>query len=263
MPLPSTVWRWVLWGLCLPFSILLAACSSYTPPEHPTTIRIGICTSLRPLLDEVYENYLEAHEDLSLEVLEGSERYILRKLQAKEVDVALITAKDIPGARLIARDGLAIIVHPSNPVESLSLEELRAIYAGYIWDWGEIGGEGEIVLVSRENGSGARAFFEERVMGGIRVSPVAVVMPSSQDVLEYISLNPKAIGYVSMGYLTEKVKALKLGGFQPSPSAVRTGKYPLSRPVYAVAINETGHSLVDFLTGPVGKNAIGRRYGLP
>jgi len=213
-------------------------------------------------LDEVSESYIELNE-VSLVIVEGSERFILRQMEEGKLDAALVIAEEGPHPRLVAKDALVIIVHPSNPVDSLSLTELKSIYAGYTLDWEPLGGEGEIVLVSREEGSAARAFFEERIMQGERVSPTAVVMPSSRDVVGYVSLHPGAVGYVSMGSITEGVKAVRLEGYEPSPATVAAGKYPLVFPAYAVAYSEAGWSLVEFLTGPVGRSLIGNRYALP
>jgi phosphate transport system substrate-binding protein len=102
----------------------------------------------------------------------------------------------------IGVDGLAIIVHSSNSVEGLTGDQLRGLYNGTILDWAEVGGAaGEVLLVSREDGSGSRILFEGEVMQGEPVSLTAVVMPTSQDVEEYIAKTPNAIGYVSRGFV--------------------------------------------------------------
>ncbi len=98
----------------------------------------------------------------------------------------------------IGVDGLAIVVHSSNTVQGLTNEQLRGLYNGKILDRSEVGGEaGEVLLVSREDGSGSRIYFESEIMQDEPVSLTAVVMPTSQDVIEYIAKTPNAIGYVS------------------------------------------------------------------
>ena len=104
----------------------------------------------------------------------------------------------------IGLDGLAVVVHPSNNIAGLSLVQLRDIFAGRLLDWQALGSDaGEILLVSREDGSGSRILFETRVMSDERVALTAVVMPTSQDVVDYVAKNPHAIGYVSRAEVAE------------------------------------------------------------
>lgn len=262
MSLPYTAWRWAFLALLLPVSFVLWACSPYTTPGPPVVLRVGVCTSLRPLLDLVSRGYSES-SGASIVVTEGSERFILRLMEEGALDVALLATEEGPNPRLVAKEALAVVVHPSNPVSTLSLSELRSLYGGYVLDWADLGGAGEVVLVVREDGSAARSLFEGKVMQGERVSPTAVVMPSSQDVLEYVSLHPGAVGYVSAGYLGKGVKTLALEGVAPSPSSVASGKYPLIFPAYAVGLSKAGENLVEFLTGPAGRSLIRGRYALP
>ena len=107
----------------------------------------------------------------------------------------------------IGIDGLAVIVHPENSIAELSLVQLRDLYSGRVIDWQALGSDvGEVILVSREDGSGSRVRFEERVMGAERVSLTAVVMPTSEDVVAYVARNPQAIGYVSRGHVVQWIR---------------------------------------------------------
>mgnify|MGYP000225528155 CR=1 FL=1 len=250
MPSLFTAWRWAF--LALSFLSLTTGC--FIPTSQPSPpLRVGVCTSFRPLVDEVTKAGL-----WRIEVTEGPSRFILRGLEAGEFDLAIV-ALPVSGGTLIARDSLAIVVHPNNRVDSLSLEELRQIYAGYIWDWSLLGWEGEeLVILSREEGSGARAFFEEEVMKGERLSPAAIIAPLSQGVLDYVASRPGAIGYVSASLLNEEVKALRLEGKEPS-----SPDYPLRLPAYGVAGSEAGLKLLEFLKGPAGRKLLTHRYFLP
>jgi len=246
----STAWRWAF--LALSFLSFTTGCFPSTSQPSPP-LKVGVCTSFRPLVDEIARASL-----WRVEVTEGPSRFILRGLEAGEFDLAIV-ALPVSGGTLIAKDSLAIVVHPSNHIDSLSLEELRQIYAGYIWDWSLLGWEGEeVVVLSREDGSGARAFFEEEVMKGERLSPAAIIAPSSQGVLEYVASRPGAIGYVSMSLLNEEVKALRLEGKKPS-----SPDYPLKLPAYGVASSEAGRKLLEFLQGPAGRKLLMQRYFLP
>jgi phosphate transport system substrate-binding protein len=246
----STAWRWAF--LALSFLSLATGCFAPTSEPSPP-LRVGVCTSFRPLVDEIAKAGL-----WRIEVTEGPSRFILRGLEAGEFDLAIV-ALPVPGGTLVAKDSLAIVVHPSNRVDSLSMEELRRIYAGYVWDWSLLGWEGEeVVILSREDGSGARAFFEEEVMKGERLSPAAIIAPSSQSVLDYVASRPGAIGYVSASLLNAKVKALRLEGKGPS-----SPDYPLKLPAYGVAGSEAGRKLLEFLKGPAGRKLLMQRYFLP
>lgn len=199
----------------------------------------------------------------------------------------------------IGVDGLTLIVHHSNVITELTTMQLRDLYSGNILDWAEVGGEpGEVLLVSREDGSGSRIFFEDKVMQGDEVSLTAVVMPTSRDVLEYIAKTPNAIGYVSRAWVMgqdensnatrtptppllnsegitqvlpqtlpprDRVKILSIDGVSPSMAALRTRAYPLIQPLYLVSRGQTQGNVrqfIDFVLSPPGQNIV-RRYHLP
>lgn len=108
----------------------------------------------------------------------------------------------------IALDGLAIIVHASNKLSDLTLTELSNIYSGRILDWSELGNQsGDIILISREENSSIRTFFEKRVMGNDSTSLTAVVMPTNAEVLRYTAMHPTAIGYISSSYVSNRGSA--------------------------------------------------------
>jgi phosphate transport system substrate-binding protein len=186
----------------------------------------------------------------------------------------------------IGLDGLAVIVHPSNSVAELSLVQIQEVFSGRVLDWLALGSDaGEIQLVSREDGSGARILFETRIMGEERVSLTAVVMPTSADVVEYVSKNPSAIGYVSRGEVAEwideepritpasstdggapaapAVKVLRVEGRLPLRASLRSQEYPLTQPLYLITYGHaTGavRQFIDFALSPAGQ-AIVNRYG--
>jgi phosphate transport system substrate-binding protein len=141
------------------------------------------------------------------------------------------------------------------------------------------GSEAEVVLVSREDGSGARKLFEDRVMEDKAVSLTAVVMPTSRDVVEYIGKTPNAIGYVSRGLVADALRAnnvatatpepdlrvVPINGVLPTLDALRDQSYPLIQPLYLVSMGEPRgwtRQFVDFVLSPAGQ-AIVRRYHLP
>lgn len=155
---------------------------------------------------------------------------------------------------IIARDAIAIIVHPSNPVTDLSLAQIRDIFAGRIVNWSDVGGTDEpIVVVTREEGSGTRGAFEELVMKDERITPRALREDSNGAVRVIVAGHPAAIGYISLGIVNEKVRALRLDGVVPTSENVQNGTYPLTRPFLFVWKTEPSPAARDFINYVLSK----------
>lgn len=265
----------------LALSILLwslTACGAPMEPHEPVYLRIAGSTSVQPLIKDLAQAYTGQHEYVTIDIQGGGSRLGIALASGNQIDIG--TASRTPtvederdpetGAKrlwwtAIAQDGIALVVHPQNAVGGLALSQARGIFSGRILDWGEIGGTpGEIVVVSREDGSGTREVFEEMVMGEKRVTLTAIVMPSSEAVIEYVARHPMAIGYVSMGYLSPQVKALQIEGVPLTPATVQSGAYPLTRPLYLLTGQEpTGEvkAFIEFALSPAGQAVAGQRYG--
>lgn len=166
--------------------------------------------------------------------------------QIKDEEVAQAREQGIePVEHVIARDAIAVIVNPENPVSQLTLQQISMIFRGRYNNWTELGGEDRpIVRVSRETNSGTHVYFLESV---IRLgksdsddifSADTLLLPSSEGIISEVSDNPNAIGYDGLGYVTEDVKVLgiaeKAGGdyIFPSAGSVNAGTYPISRDLY-------------------------------
>ena len=117
----------------------------------------------------------------------------------------------------IARDGLAIVVHPSNPITGLSLEEVRMLFAGRATNWRQVGGPDRTIRpIVREEGSGTREAFTNLVMGKERVSRKALVQESNGAVKELVKNDPAAVGYMSLGLVGGELKMLTVDGAAPT-----------------------------------------------
>ena len=142
----------------------------------------------------------------------------------------LPTEKDLH-AVTIARDAIAVIVHPENPIRDLSLTQVQQVFAGKIKSWEELGGPPHsIVLVTREEGSGTREAFQKFVMEKEEISLDALVQDSNGAIRQVVSNDPNAIGYISLGLVNEKVKALKISGVEPTLENIEKRRYTLVRP---------------------------------
>jgi len=155
-----------------------------------------------------------------------------RPIKPKEVEKA--KAKGIePFATVIAKDGIAVIIHPSNPVKGLSIDDLRAIYTGQISRWNEVGGETkQIVVISRDTASGTFETFNTLALKKEKVRDDALMLASNQAIATTVAKTPGAIGYIGLGYLSDKVKALEIDEVEPSQKTVVSGEYKLSRPLF-------------------------------
>lgn len=160
---------------------------------------------------------------------------------------------------MLAYDGIAVIVHPENPVSDLTLEQIGDIYTGKITNWSAVGGEdGEIVRIGREANSGTRDGFES-ITGTKDACQYRQELSSTGDVIATVGANPNAIGYASLASLKDSVKAIAVEGVLPSEQTVKDGTYQVQRPFVLVtrtgeALSEIAQSFYDYATsGKVGE----------
>jgi len=167
---------------------------------------------------------------------------------------------------VVARDGIAIIVHAGNPVRALSLGQLQGIYAGSIRNWNAVGGRDlPITVITREDGSGTRDAFEQFVMGPTHeITATALVTAYSGGLRKMVSQDPGAIGYVTFSQLNPQVHSLAIDGISPSEPAIASGRYRLQRPfVFLTRGAPTGAALqfIAFVLSDTGQR-VARAQGL-
>ena len=159
-----------------------------------------------------------------------------------------------PGLKPIAmaRDGIVMIVHPSNDVPSLTLAQIKDIYSGKAANWRDVGAKAQpIVVIGRDSASGTREFFNEKVMGNTTTTKTMLEKNSNGAIQSSVAPNPGAIGYVGMGYIDQTVRALNLSAngteIAPTVGNVVDGSYPLSRNLYYVTNGEATGLAKDFI----------------
>ena len=164
----------------------------------------------------------------------------------KDKEIALAKQKGVnPNEIIVALDGLAVVVNPSNPVSKLTLDQLAGIFTGRISNWRDLGGKDEkIVLLSREVNSGTHVYFKEHVLRKLdpnskeEFSPGALMLSSSQAIADEVAGNSSAIGYYGMGYISAKQKPVAIAKdeaseyVEPAIENVINNKYPISRPLF-------------------------------
>ena len=164
---------------------------------------------------------------------------------------------------VLAYDGIAIIVHPDNPVSDLSIEQINKLYTGEITNWKDVGGkDAQVVLIGREAASGTRDGFES-ITGTKDKCQYRQELTSTGDVITAVSQNPDAIGYASLASIKDSVKALNVDGVTPSEATVKDGSYKVQRPFVLVtvegkALSPAAQSFFDYATSPAAADIIAK-----
>ncbi len=233
-------------------------------------------TTVGPIGKAFAEHFMRANPEINVTVSESGSGNGARGILNSTCDVGMMSrfmregefkaCADrgvMPVAHVVALDGLPILVHPSNPVSNLTVEQVRAIYAGQIRNWREVGGPNmEIVFVSRDTNSGTYETFNGVVMAGTPIHAGAEYVGSNGAIRSRVQSTPAAIGYAGLGFVDDTVKALRINGVMPSEATVITGEYPVARALYmftngypamgshlyrfvTLYLTEAGHSLVE------------------
>jgi len=206
-------------------------------------------------------------------LLSGTTDIAMASRNMEKKEVAMANERGIyPKEIHVASDGIVLVVHPSNPINKLTIQELSRIYKGEAKNWSEFGGKNQkIVALSRDRNSGTHVFFLEKVvkMGNKKCKDEFVcdilMMPSSQTIVEEVISNPAAIGYIGLGYLNKKQKALAIAKDEKSPYIVPTVQsvkeklYPISRSLLFYTNGEPTERFkpfIDFVFSPKGQEIV-------
>lgn len=189
---------------------------------------------------------------------EGTSDIGMASREIKESEIA-----EFPNMKIfvIARDGIAIVAHPDIPVGDLTVEQVRDIFSGKVTNWKDLGGEDQnIIVVSREEGSGTRGAFEEMVMGeDALIAATAILQPSNGSVRTTVSTTPNSIGYISFGYLDDTVKSISIDGVAPTEPNAADGSYPIVRPLNMLTNGEPDGAVkafLDFILSDAGQKLV-------
>jgi phosphate transport system substrate-binding protein len=195
-------------------------------------------TSVQPFAEVLAQNYHKKFPDRDVvDVQGGGSTAGLVAVSSGLADIGTCSRSLSPEeakqftAIVIARDGLAVVVHPTNPVRGLTTPQIQRLFSGRIQNWKEVGGPDEPVrLITREEGSGTRESFVNLVMKDEKISEKALVEESNGSVKEYVKGDEGAVGYMSLGQVGQEVKALEIDGVVPSAANALSGIYTLARP---------------------------------
>jgi phosphate transport system substrate-binding protein len=253
--------------------------------RHGRALNIVGSTSVQPFAEMLAQEYNRLHPDEPIDVQGGGSTAGIQAVQSRIADIgtcsrSLSAEEKAAGCNgiEIARDGLAVVVHPSNNVAGLTRAQVRGLFSGAITNWKQVGGPDRIVrLISREEGSGTREAFVkllmvEQVPGPVgpdgkpsktkiehRVSSRALTQESNGAVQELVRHDPSAVGYMSLGLVGPELRMVAIDGVSPSVQAAESGKYPLVRPFLFVTIgepSERSQRFIDFVLSPQGQQML-------
>ncbi|MCX6568961.1 MAG: phosphate ABC transporter substrate-binding protein [Candidatus Aminicenantes bacterium] len=237
-----------------------------------TDLTLAGSTSIQPFADKWAEVFMEKRPGIGVNVQGGGSSAGIQACKSGACQIGM-SSRELKGDEkdlfeiVIARDGLAIVVHPSNPVRGVKLADVKQIFSGDLRNWKFLGGEDrEMTVVTREEGSGTRGAFQELVMGKTRIYRGAITEDSNGTVREIVAHDPNAIGFISLGLVNEQVRALELDGAVGNEENIRNGSYKLVRPFLFVSLGEpTGlaKEFVDFVLSAEGQALVKKEGLLP
>lgn len=250
-------------------SSLIIGCGSsdttISKKVNDTTIAISGSTSVGPLVELEEEEFEANNQDVTIEINQtGSSSGIKDTISGiTEIGMSSRELTDEESKNLkevtIAVDGIGVVVNKNNPVKNLTLEQIKDIFTGKITNWSEVGGEDkEIVVVSREEGSGTRTAFQE-ILNYSTEDTVknAIVNNSTGATKVMVEENDNAIGYMSIGYIDDSIASVNVDGVEATADNVKSGEYKIQRPFLLVykegALSEEGQEFIDFILSDKGQ----------
>ena len=226
------------------------------------TVATDGSTSMEKVIGALSESFMANNADATVTYNPAGSGSGITAVQEGTCDIGLSSRalKDEEKAAglketVLAYDGIAIIVHPDNPVSDLTIEQIAQLYTGEITNWKDVGGnDAEVVLIGREAASGTRDGFES-ITGTKEKCQYRQELTSTGDVITAVSQNPDAIGYASLAAIKDSVKALNVDGVTPSEDTVKDGSYKVQRPFVLVtvegkALTPVAQAFFDYATSP-------------
>ncbi len=244
------------------------------------TIVIKGSTTVLPIAQAALEAYMKANPGAKISLSGGGSGEGIKALidkstdiatssrEIKESEIALAKSKGVnPTAAVVAIDAIVPIVNPKNRVRDLTIDQLSQIYQGKITNWKEVGGDDlQIVVISRDSSSGTFESWNELVLNRAKVTPRAQLQASNGAIVQTVSKNRYALGYIGIGYLDKTVKALTVGGVPASATTAIAKTYPISRPLYMYTNGEPkGETakFIAFVLGSEGQKIVAREGFVP
>lgn len=229
--------------------VLLTGCG-----KRAESVTLAGSTAFAPFAEKLGSLYMAQTQGVRIAVQGGGSTVGIQAAAEGKAQIGMADLVKLPPEAegltpiVVARDGIAVILNPANPVANLTMDQVRGIFCGTIRNWKEVGGaDGAITLVSREAGSGTRSSFEQ-IVGQVRLAEGALVQDSNGSIRETVAGDPRAIGYLSHGLVSEKIKAVTIDGQPCTTEAVMAGRYALVRPIFLLTKGAPHGAAQAFLT---------------
>jgi phosphate transport system substrate-binding protein len=248
-------------------SVWTAGCRS-----GKVSVTLAGSTAFQPFAEKLAERYMLIHPEIGVTVQGGGSAVGIQSALSGAADIGMADLVRLPAeaAELqpvtVAKDGIVVVVHPSNPLSGLTLEQIRNLFCGRIRNWKELGGpDASVTVVSREAGSGTRTSFEQ-IVGDISLTGDAIIQDSNGTIRETVANDVSAVGYLSHGLLNEKIKALQVDGADCTNEAIQAGRYPLVRPIFLLtrgAPTGAAAAFIEYVRSPDAQKVIGESGLIP
>lgn len=269
--------RMLIGVLVLFLTTFLSACgnSDNKGAEGGATVSVSGSTSVGPLAEKVAEEF-SATSNIKVEINQiGSSAGIQnamngvseigmssRDLEEEEKAIGLVET-------IVAYDGIVVVTHPSNKVKNLTMEQVRAIFTGEVTNWKDLGGDSkEIVVVSREDGSGSRDAFQEIVgYSSGELVRSAIIASGNGNIKTTVATNEHAVGFISFEYIDSSISTVAINGVEATVENVLQQKYLLSRPFLFVHrddyLTDAGKQFIDYILSPDGQAIVANTGVIP
>lgn len=263
--------------------VVMSGCSKRSgPDDEGRYVIVKGSDTMVHLVSSWAEAFMEKQPDMEISVtgggsgtgiaalINGTTDICAASRKIKNNEVMLAIQKNIhPNEIVVARDGIAVVVNPDNPISKLTIEQLGKIFTGECHRWSDVGGpDEEIVVLSRESSSGTYVFFQKMVLKKQDYIEDAKLLPATSAIIQSASTDKWVIGYVGLGYAhaaKDKVKIIavqaddKSAAVIPSDQTVKSGQYPIARPLYLYVNAEpkgTVKKFIDFCLSAEGQSIV-------
>ena len=267
-------------ALLLVLALLAAGCTQPAADGPAQTLKITGSTTVLPVAQAAADAFMKDHLNANIQVTGGGSSVGVQAVGEGIAEIGMSSRDLKPEERAkyrdlvdvaIANDGIAIIVHPSNMVRSLTMAQLKEIYAGNTTNWKDVGGpDMTIVVVGRDSASGTREFFSESVMKKQDFTPTQLEKNSNGAVKQTIAQTPGAIGYVGLGYIDADIRPVPINVnnalVEPTIANVVAKTYPIARPLIMItngAPEGLAKTYLDYLLSPAGQAIVAEEGFVP
>ena len=267
-------------AILLALALLAAGCTQPAADGHAQTLKITGSTTVLPVAQAAADAFMKDHLNANIQVTGGGSSVGVQAVGEGIAEIGMSSRDLKPEERAkyrdlvdvaIANDGIAIIVHPSNRVPSLTMAQIKEIYAGNTTNWKDVGGpDMTIVVVGRDSASGTREFFSESVMKKQDFTPTQLEKNSNGAVKQTIAQTPGAIGYVGLGYIDADIRPVPINVnnalVEPTIANVVAKTYPIARPLIMItngAPEGLAKTYLDYLLSPAGQAIVAEEGFVP